>query len=65
MVELDALVALLQASPNPVPVLIKLYCKFFHMWTTSMDLNYYGDLLLVLENLRGILKGFEQAVIKT
>ena len=53
--------ALQSKAPILVPVLIKLYCKFFHMWTTSMDLTIMEICYLCLKNLRRIIpEGFEQ-----
>lgn len=53
--------ALQSKAPIIVPVLIKLYCKFFHMWTTSMDLTIMEICYLCLKNLRRIIpEGFEQ-----
>lgn len=53
--------ALQSKAPILVPVLIKLYCKFFHMWTSSMDLTIMEICYLCLKNLRRIIpEGFEQ-----
>lgn len=53
--------ALQSKAPILVPVLIKLYVKFFQMWTSSMDLTIMEVCYLSLKNLRRIIpEGFEQ-----
>ncbi|SGZ48875.1 CIC11C00000003126 [Sungouiella intermedia] len=53
--------ALQSKAPIIVPVLVKLYCKFFQMWTSSLDLTIMEVCYLCLKNLRRIIpEGFEQ-----
>lgn len=53
--------ALQSKAPIVVPVLVKLYCKFFQMWTSSLDLTIMEICYLCLKNLRRIIpEGFEQ-----
>lgn len=53
--------ALQSKAPVVVPVLIKLYCKFFQMWTSSFDMTIMEVCYLCLKNLRRIIpEGFEQ-----
>lgn len=53
--------ALQSKAPIIVPVLVKLYCKFFLMWTSSLDLTIMEICYLCLKNLRRIIpEGFEQ-----
>lgn len=53
--------ALQSKAPIIVPVLVKLYCKFFQMWTSSLDLTIMEICYLCLKNLRRIIpEGFEQ-----
>lgn len=53
--------ALQSKAPILVPVLVKLYCKFFQMWTSTLDLTIMEICYLCLKNLRRIIpEGFEQ-----
>lgn len=53
--------ALQSKAPILVPVLIKLYCKFFQIWTSNLDLTTMEVCYLCLKNLRRIIpEGFEQ-----
>lgn len=53
--------ALQSKAPIVVPVLVKLYVKFFQMWTSSLDLTIMEVCYLCLKNLRRIIpEGFEQ-----
>lgn len=53
--------AMQSKAPIIVPILIKLYCKFFLMWTSSLDLTIMEVCYLCLKNLRRIIpEGFEQ-----
>lgn len=53
--------AMQSKAPIIVPILIKLYCKFFQMWTSSLDLTIMEVCYLCLKNLRRIIpEGFEQ-----
>lgn len=53
--------AMQSKAPIVVPTLTKLYTKFFHQWTTSLDLLLMEVCYLCLKNLRRIIpEGFEQ-----
>lgn len=53
--------ALQSKAPIIVPVLVKLYIKFYQMWTSSLDLSVMEICYLCLKNLRRIIpEGFEQ-----
>lgn len=53
--------ALQSKAPIIVPVLVKLYAKFYQMWTSSFDLTLMEICYLCLKNLRRIIpEGFEQ-----
>lgn len=53
--------AMQSKSPLIVPLLIKLYVKFFQQWTNNLDLALMEVCYLCLKNLRRIIpEGFEQ-----
>lgn len=53
--------AMQSKAPIIVPVLLKLYIKFFQAWTSSLDLTLMEVCYLCLKNLRRIIpEGFEQ-----
>lgn len=53
--------AMQSKAPIIVPILVKLYSKFFLMWTSSLDLTTMEVCYLCLKNLRRIIpEGFEQ-----
>ncbi|ODV68491.1 ARM repeat-containing protein [Hyphopichia burtonii NRRL Y-1933] len=53
--------AMQSKAPILVPVLFKLYSKFFQIWTSSLDLTIMEICYLCLKNLRRIIpEGFEQ-----
>lgn len=48
-------------APLILPVLIKMYLKFFHMWTASLELTIMEICYMCLKNIRRIIpEGFEQ-----
>lgn len=53
--------ALQSKAPIILPVLVKLYMKFFQMWTSSLDMTILEICYLCLKNLRRLIpEGFEQ-----
>lgn len=53
--------ALQSKAPIVLPVLVKLYMKFFQMWTSSLDMTLLEICYLCLKNLRRLIpEGFEQ-----
>lgn len=53
--------ALQSKAPILLPVLVKLYIKFYQMWTSSFDMSLQEICYLCLKNLRRLIpEGFEQ-----
>lgn len=53
--------ALQSKAPVILPVLIKLYHKYFHMWSANIELSLMEICYLCLKNLRRLIpEGFEQ-----
>lgn len=53
--------ALQSKAPIVLPVLVKLYMKFFQMWTSTLDMTLLEICYLCLKNLRRLIpEGFEQ-----
>lgn len=53
--------ALQSKAPIVLPVLVKLYLKFYQMWSSSLDMTLLEICYLCLKNLRRLIpEGFEQ-----